>query len=106
GLIGLPKGAVLAARRAVVTVVEVFEHSAVFHPNACVLPHWTIAAIAVVPGGAHPSYAHGYYDRDNRAYREWDRIAADRERFSAWMEAHVLQAGPEVFAERVQGLRS
>ena len=105
GIIGVQKEAVLAAKRAVVTVEEVVEDFAGVHPNACVLPHWTIAAIAVVPGGAHPSYAHGYYDRDNRAYREWDRIAADRERFSAWMEAHVLQAGPEVFTERVQGLR-
>src|SRR5690606_41330302 len=98
--------AVLASERAVVTGEEVLVAFVGGHAYACGLTHWTIAAIAVVPGGALPSYAHGYYGRDNRAYREWDRIAADRERFSAWMEAHVLQAGPEVFAERVQGLRS
>jgi glutaconate CoA-transferase subunit A len=58
-----------------------------------------------VPGGAHPSYTHGYYKRDNKSYLEWDKIAADREAFGAWIEANVMAVGPEVFAERVKGLR-
>jgi glutaconate CoA-transferase subunit A len=106
GIIGIQKEAVLAAKRAVVTVEEVVEDFAGVHPNACVLPHWTIAAIAVVPGGAHPSYAHGYYKRDNKSYLEWDKIAADRDGFLKWMDENVMKAGPEVFAERVKGLRS
>jgi glutaconate CoA-transferase subunit A len=105
GIIGIQKEAVLAAKRAVVTVEEVVEDFAGVHPNACVLPHWTVAAIAVVPGGAHPSYAHGYYSRDNKAYLDWDRIAADRDRFTAWMEEHVMAARPEIFVSRVEGLR-
>ena len=32
------------------------------------LPSQAITAVAVAPGGAHPSYAHGYYDRDNAFY--------------------------------------
>src|SRR6516162_2932982 len=64
GIIGVQKEAVLAARRAIVTVEEVVETLRGGHPNACILPHWTISAIAVVPGGALPSYAHGYYSRD------------------------------------------
>lgn len=106
GIIGIQKEAVLAAKRAVVTVEEVVDDFAGLHPNACVLPHWTVAAIAVVPGGAHPSYAHGYYARDNKSYLEWDKIAADRDGFRAWMEANVLNAGPEVFADRVKELRN
>jgi glutaconate CoA-transferase subunit A len=105
GIIGVQKEALLAARRNVVTVEEVVEDFAGLHPNACVLPRFVVGTIAVVPGGAHPSYAHGYYARDNRAYLEWDRIAADREGFSAWIRANVLEAGPEVFAERVRELR-
>ena len=105
GIIGIQKEAVLAASRAVVTVEEVVDDFAGVHPNACVLPHWTVTAIAEVPGGAHPSYAHGYYERDNKSYLEWDRIAADRDGFLAWMDANVMQAGPEVFAERVKELR-
>ena len=69
------------------------------------LPHWTVTAIAVVPGGSHPSYTHGYYERDNPAYLAWDEIAADRDRFRAWMEENVLKSRPEDFAGRVAGLR-
>lgn len=105
GIIGIQKEAVLAARRAVVTVEEIVDDFSDVHPNACVLPHWTIKAIAVVPGGAHPSYAHGYYDRDNASYLAWDKIAADRDTFRAWMEENVLNATPETFATRVANLR-
>jgi glutaconate CoA-transferase subunit A len=105
GIIGVQKEAALAARRVVVTVEEVVPDFAGLHPNLCILPHWTIDAIAVVPGGAHPSYAYGYYARDNAAYLEWDKISADREAFSAWMAANVLGVGPEIFAARVEGLR-
>ncbi|MCF8482783.1 MAG: CoA transferase subunit A [Rhodospirillum sp.] len=101
GIVGVQKEVVLAAKRSVVTVEEVVEDFADVHPNACVLPRWTISAIAVVPGGAHPSYAQGYYGRDNPSYLEWDGIAADRDRFRAWMETNVLQAKPEDFADRV-----
>lgn len=104
GIIGIQKEAVLAARRAVVTVEEIVDDLEA-HPNACVLPFWTITAICEVPGGAHPSYAHGYYGRDNASYLEWDRIAADRDTFQAWMKDNVLDATPEDFAGRVAGLR-
>ena len=55
-------------------------------PGAVVLPHWTVTCVAEAPRGAHPSYAQGYYDRDNEAYRAWDPIARDRERFQEWLE--------------------
>ena len=104
GIIGVQKEVALAARRVVVTVEEVVPSFAGLHPNLCILPHWTIDAVAVVPGGAHPSYTYGYYERDNAAYIEWDKISSDREAFAAWMQANVLDAGPDVFAERVKGL--
>ena len=63
-----------------------------------ILPSWTVGAIACVPGGAHPSYAHGYYKRDNAYYRAWDAIARDREGFLAWMKRNVLEADPATFA--------
>lgn len=104
GIVGVQKEAALAAKRVVVTVEEVVPDFKGLHPNLCILPHWTLSAIAVVPGGAHPSYTHGYYDRDNAAYLEWDKISADRALFSAWMQEHVLAATPEHFADRVRGL--
>ena len=105
GIIGVQKEAALAARRVVVTVEEVVPSFAGLHPNLCILPHWTVDAIAVVPGGAHPSYAHGYYARDNAAYLEWDKVSADRDLFSAWMQANVIEAASDVFAARVKDLR-
>lgn len=104
GIVGVQKEAALAARRVVVTVEEVVPDFKGLHPNLCILPHWTVNAIAVVKGGAHPSYTHGYYARDNATYLEWDKISADRELFAAWMETNVLKATPDVFAERVKGL--
>ena len=105
GILGVQKEAVLAARRAVITVEEIVENFDDAHPNLTILPHWTISAIAHVPGGAHPSYARGYYGRDNAAYVEWDEIAADMDRFRAWIDTHVMQAGPEAFAGRVETLK-
>jgi glutaconate CoA-transferase subunit A len=50
-----------------------------------------ISAVAEAPGGAHPSYAHGYYERDNAFYVGWDPIARDRDAFTAWIRRHVLE---------------
>jgi len=104
GIVGVQKQAVLAAKRSIVTVEEKVESFQGLSPNACVLPHWTIGAIAVVPGGAHPSYAHGYYMRDNAYYIAWDAISRDRDSFLAWMRANVLERGPEVFADKARQL--
>jgi len=90
GIVGVQKEAVLAARSAVVTVEEVVEDFGPRSANAVILPSWTISAVVCVPGGARPSYAHGYYPRDNAFYIAWDEIARDRERFRAWMQANVM----------------
>jgi glutaconate CoA-transferase subunit A len=55
-----------------------------------ILPSWTVTAVVHAPGGARPSYAHGYYRRDNAFYAGWEAIAKDRETFRAWLEEHVL----------------
>ena len=54
------------------------------------LPTWVVTAVAPVPGGAHPSYAQGYYDRDNDYYQAWDAISRDRDTFTAWLDEHVF----------------
>jgi glutaconate CoA-transferase, subunit A len=104
GIVGVQKEAVLAAKRAVVTVEEIVEDFGPRSPNAVILPSWTVTAIAEVPGGAHPSYAHGYYKRDNAYYIAWDPIARDREGFLAWMKANVLESGPQAFAVHARRL--
>jgi len=89
GILGVQKEAVLAAQRAIVTVEEIVDELRPW-PNACVLPHWVVTAVCHVPGGAHPSYAQDYSDRDNQFYAKWDTIARSRETFAAWMKRHVL----------------
>ena len=71
GLTGVQKEAVLAAKRSLVTVEEIVDELDP-RPNAVVLPNWVVSRVAEVPDGAHPSYAHDYYERDNAYYREWD----------------------------------
>ncbi len=85
GITGVQKEAVLAARRAIVTVEEIVDELTPV-PGAVILPAWVLDAVAVVPGGAAPSYAHGYYGRDNAAYRAWDAISRDREAFLRWLK--------------------
>jgi glutaconate CoA-transferase subunit A len=104
GIVGVQKHAVLAAKRSLVTVEEIVDEFTPRSLNATILPAWTVTAIALVPGGAHPSYAHGYYMRDNAYYKAWDAIARDRDSFLAWMQANVLDKGPEVFAAQRQRL--
>ena len=90
GIVGVQKEAVLAGVRAIVTVEEIVEHLQTTGTNAVVLPSWTIDAVVEAPGGARPSYTHGYYQRDNAFYTEWDVIARDRSRFQRWIEEKVL----------------
>ena len=84
GITGVQKEAVLAARRSLATVEEIVDELTPV-PGEVVLPGWVLDAVAVAPRGASPSYAHGYYDRDNAAYRRWDAISRDREAFTRWL---------------------
>jgi len=93
GIVGVQKEAVLASRRAIATVEEIVDDLGTTGTNATVLPAWTLSAVAPAPGGARPSYAHGYYGRDNAFYTAWDAIARDRDRFTDWIDANVRQAG-------------
>lgn len=90
GILGVQKEAVLAAKRAIVIVEEVVDDLNAW-PNACILPSWALSAVCCVPGGAHPSYVHGYYERDNRFYQAWDAISRTREAFEAWLDRHILK---------------
>lgn len=89
GILGVQKEAVLAAKRSIVTVEERMD-SLDAAPNACILPGWVVDAVCLVPQGARPSYAHGYYERDNGFYLRWDAISHERESFRAWLKEHVL----------------
>jgi glutaconate CoA-transferase subunit A len=105
GIVGVQKEAVLAAKRSVVTVEEIVDDFGPISKNAIILPSWTVTTIAHVPGGAHPSYAQGYYKRDNNFYISWDKIARERDSFLAWIKVNVLAKGPDAFAAHARQAR-
>jgi glutaconate CoA-transferase subunit A len=91
GIPGVQKEVVLASAATLVTVEEVVDELEP-RPGAVVIPGWAITAVAAARRGAHPSYAHGYYERDNDFYVAWDAISRDRDTFAAWMDEHVYEA--------------
>jgi glutaconate CoA-transferase subunit A len=93
GITGIQKEVVLASARSIVTVEEIVDELELV-PGGVVIPSWVIDAVACVPGGARPSYAHGYYERDNDFYVAWDAISRERDAFTQWMREHVLEAVP------------
>ena len=95
GLSGVQKEAVLAAKRAIVTVEEIVDELAA-QPRAIVLPAWVLDAVCHVPNGSWPSYAADFSVRDNGFYEEWDAIARDRDRFRQWMDDNVLNVSAPV----------
>ncbi len=101
GIVGVQKEAALAAKRVIVTVEEMVDQLTP-KPGGVVLPAWILDAVCEEPMGAHPSYAHGYYDRDNDFYLGWDDIAKNRETFRNWIETHVL--GTSNFAEYLESV--
>ena len=90
GITGIQKEAVLASKHSIVTVEEIVERLDA-PMNSCVIPGWVVTYVCEVPGGAFPSYAQGYYRRDNVFCKAWGRISRDRETFMAWMQKHVLR---------------
>ncbi|GAB3904846.1 CoA transferase subunit A [Kibdelosporangium lantanae] len=85
GITGVQKEAVLAAKRSLVTVEEIVD-TLEPRPNAVTLPTWVVTMVSEAPRGAHPSYAHDYYVRDNDYYKTWDGISRDRDSFQKWLE--------------------
>lgn len=103
GLLGCQKEAAFAADRVIVVCEELVDPSVIrADPNRTVIPGLIVDAVVHEPRGCHPSYAQGYYDRDNRFYLEWDAIARDPERLVAWLDEWVL--GLKSHAEYVEKL--
>ena len=90
GLLGCQKEADFAAARVIVVVEELVDESVIrADPNRTVIPGLIVDAVVVEPFGAHPSYAQGYYDRDNRFYLEWEAISRDPAALEAWLATWI-----------------
>jgi glutaconate CoA-transferase subunit A len=91
GILGVQKEAVLAAATSIVTVEEIVD-SVDERGGGTVIPHWAIDVVCVVPLGAFPSYAEGYYDRSNAFYQRWGEISRDYDRFRDWMQRYMVES--------------
>ena len=90
GLLGVQKEVAFAAKRVIVVAEEIVDEAVIrSDPNRTVIPGLLVDAVVHEPWGAHPSYAQGYYDRDNQFYLEWDRISRDEAETAAWLEEWV-----------------
>lgn len=89
GIVGVQKEAVLASKRSIVTVEEIVDDLGA-PMNSVILPGWTVTAVCAAPRGAWPSYAQGYYGRDNKFYTDWEAIGRDRDKFQEWIRRNVL----------------
>jgi glutaconate CoA-transferase subunit A len=86
GLVGVQREAALAAERVIVVVEELVDADVIrSDPDRTLLPGVAVTAVCVEPYGAHPSFAQGYYDRDNAFYRDWDPISREPARLEAWL---------------------
>ncbi len=78
GITGDIKEAAFAARKVIVTVEEIVPTEVVRRdPNRTLVPGVIVDAVVHVPFGAHPSFAQGYYDRDNETYKDWNEVSKD-----------------------------
>lgn len=90
GLLGMQKEVAFAAKKVVVVVEEIVDEDIIRRdPNRTLIPGLVVDAVVVEPYGAHPSYVQGYYDRDNKAYLEWDKMSRDQASTEAWLQEWV-----------------
>ena len=90
GLMGVQKEAAFASKRVIVVVEELVDEKVIRQdPNRTLIPGLQVDAVVVEPWGAHPSYAQGYYDRDNDFYVAWDKIAREEASFKKYLDEFV-----------------
>ena len=90
GLLGVQKEAAFASRRVIVVVEELVDESVIrSDPNRTLIPAAIVDAVVVEPWGAHPSYAQGYYDRDNDFYVAWEGISRESDALSRYLDEFV-----------------
>ncbi len=103
GLLGTQKEVAFAARRRIIVVEEIVDESVIrADPNRTLIPGLIVDAVVHEPYGAHPSYAQGYYDRDNQFYLDWEAISADHASTEAWLAEWVYGvANRAAYAEKL-----
>ncbi len=90
GLVGVQKEAAFASTRVIVVVEELVDTAVIrADPNRTLIPGIVVSAVVVEPWGAHPSYAQGFYDRDNDFYVAWEAISRDPAKLAGYLDDFV-----------------
>lgn len=91
GLMGVQKEAAFASEKVIIVAEELVESSVIrSDPNRTLIPGIIVDAVVIEPFGAHPSYAQGYYDRDNQFYVDWYRISKDKASLDKYIEDWIF----------------
>jgi glutaconate CoA-transferase, subunit A len=91
GLMGVQKEAAFAAKNVIVVAEEIVEEKVIrSDPNRTLIPGFIVSAVVHEPWGCHPSFAQGYYDRDNDFYVNWRNTSKDIKKFNAYLDEWVF----------------
>jgi glutaconate CoA-transferase subunit A len=91
GILGEQKEVAFASRRLILTAEEIVDESVIrSDPNRTLIPGFIVSAVCHVPFASHPSYAQGYYDRDNEFYVKWDKISESVEMVKAYLDEWIF----------------
>ncbi|MBN1305921.1 MAG: CoA transferase subunit A [Anaerolineales bacterium] len=91
GIIGEQKEAAFAAKKVILTAEEIVDETSIrTDPNRTLIPGLVVSAVCHIPKACHPSYAQGYYDRDNQFYLQWDQISQSLENTQSWLDEWVF----------------
>jgi glutaconate CoA-transferase subunit A len=90
GIVGEQKEAAFASKKVILTAEEIVDESVIrSDPNRTLIPAMVVDAVCCVPYASHPSYAQGYYDRDNEFYLEWDKVSQSPASVKSWLDEWV-----------------
>lgn len=90
GIVGEQKETAFASRNVIVTAEEIVDKDVIkSDPNRTIIPSFVVSAVVPDPWGAHPSYAQGFYDRDNEFYLRWDKVSQDENEVNSYLNEWI-----------------
>ena len=90
GLMGTQKEIAFSSKKVIIVAEEIVETSVIRRdPNRTLIPGILVDHVVHEPWGCHPSYAQGYYDRDNDFYVKWEEISRDPKTYQDYLNEFV-----------------
>jgi glutaconate CoA-transferase subunit A len=91
GIVGEQKEVAFASKRVILTAEEIVDEEIIrSDPNRTLIPGFIVSAVCHVPHAAHPSYAQGYYDRDNDFYLNWDKVSESTDAVKQYLDEWIF----------------